>query len=155
MPVIRNRIERNIPEQVAKNTADILALKGGYDYSQSPFLGADWEYNEDDSEIIITLHFIKNVVPVLVAFDFVLNDVEGQIILCLQRRSGAVSFEVNYEEISDIDATYSSFDLTNVGDSDSTDLKIHLGVSEEPYDRTEFKRLNSAQYLLLQGEIDQ
>lgn len=153
MPVIRNKVIRNIPEQVAKNTSDILALKGGIDYSQAPFLGASWEYS--NSQLVIELKFAEHFIPVYVYFNFELNTEEGQIGFCMTRNTSNGSFYGHCVEISGLSdiTTYSDFSLHGE-DGSNVSLWLYFNCSE-PYDTTKFLELTHAEFILLKGEIDQ
>lgn len=152
MPIIKNKVIRNIPEQVAKNTSDILALKGGIDYSQAPFLGESWEYRND--KLVIKLIFAEHFIPVYVRFNFELNAEEGQIGFCMTRNPSNGAF-VGHDLGIDLsgDITYSDFSLHGE-DRANVELELYFDC-EEPYDTTKFLELVHAEFILLKGEIDQ
>ena len=158
MPVIRNRVIRNIPEQVAKNTSDILALKGGFDYSQSPFLGASLSYDADYNKMILTFNFVKNVIPVLIFCEFVTNGIAAVFEFSLRRKNNSLKLEEHYSHLdsADPDLSYTSgeFSLTNSG-LDHTELSIYFDMASEPYDACSFENLYNAQFIYNQGEFDQ
>lgn len=158
MPIIKKKVIRSIPEQVAKNTSDIIDLQDSMLISRPVDRVIDniKIENEDEFTLKISITFKKNVMPFgNVEFDF--NTPEANKILNIHLESynnfQNISIKDEYNENY---SGYSNLILTNVGTPDnkavlSLDINYSAQVEAADYKFIEF---NSLMTLNLVGEID-
>lgn len=157
MPVIKNRVIRNIPEQVAKNTSDILALQGGYDLSQSPFIEGNVSY--EDGDYIISFLFVKSAFPKYIYCELLINGVSCHLSFVIERNSGNQAYEATVEAIDDPDGDFVFNGLTIDNTSAAygvpvmnVDIKF---TAQAPYDDYKFVKLLQTECTIFEGEITQ